>query len=36
VRHVAEFIADLRGVAPEVIAEATTANFERVFLRGRA
>jgi TatD DNase family protein len=36
VRHVAEFIADLRGVAPEVIAEATTANVERVFLRGRA
>jgi TatD DNase family protein len=36
VRHVAEFIADLRGVAPEMIAEATTANFERVFLRGRA
>jgi len=36
VRHVAEFIADLRDVAPEVIAEATTANFERVFLRGRA
>lgn len=34
VRHVAEFIAQLRGVAPEVIAEATTANFERVFLRG--
>lgn len=36
VRHVAEFIAQLRGVAPEVIAEATTANFERVFLRGVA
>ncbi len=36
VRHVAEFIAQLRGVAPEVIAEATTANFERVFLRGAA
>lgn len=35
VRHVAEFIAQLRGVPPEVIAEATTANFERVFLRGR-
>jgi len=34
VRHVAEFIAQLRGVTPEVIAEATTANFERVFLRG--
>lgn len=33
VRHVAEFIAQLRGVPPEVIAEATTANFERVFLR---
>ena len=36
VRHVAEFIAQLRGVAPEVIAEATTTNFERVFLRGAA
>lgn len=36
VRHVAEFIAQLRGVAPEVIAEATTSNFERVFLRGLA
>jgi TatD DNase family protein len=36
VRHVAEFIADLRGVTPEVVAEATTANFERVFLRGAA
>ena len=36
VRHVAEFIAQLRGVAPEVIAGATTANFERVFLRGAA
>jgi len=36
VRHVAEFIAQLRGVAPEVIAEATTTNFERVFLRGLA
>jgi len=34
VRHVAEFIAQLRGVSPEAIAEATTANFERVFLRG--
>jgi TatD DNase family protein len=33
VRHVAEFIAQLRGVAPEVIAEATTTNFERVFLK---
>ncbi len=36
VRHVAEFIADLRGVSPEIIAAATTANFERVFLRGAA
>lgn len=36
VKHVAEFIAQLRGVAPEVIAEATTSNFERVFLRGLA
>lgn len=35
VRHVAEHIAQLRGVAPDVIAAATTANFERVFL-GRA
>jgi len=36
VRHVAEFIADLRGVSPEIIAAATTANFERVFLGGAA
>ena len=36
VRHVAEFIAQLRGLPPVVIAEATTANFERVFLRGVA
>ena len=36
VRHVAEFIAQLRGVTAETIAEATTANFERVFLRGKA
>lgn len=36
VRHVAEFIAQLRGVTAETIAEATTANFERVFLRGAA
>jgi TatD DNase family protein len=36
VRHVAEFIAQLRGVAPEVVAEATTTNFERIFLRSAA
>lgn len=32
--HVVEFIARLRDVEPAVVAEATTSNFERVFLRG--
>ena len=32
--HVAEFIAGLRDIAPSEVAEATTTNFERVFLRG--
>ena len=31
VRHVAEFIAELRGDSYENIAEATTANFQRLF-----
>jgi TatD DNase family protein len=31
VRHVAEFLAQLRGVSLERIAALTTANFERVF-----
>jgi TatD DNase family protein len=31
VRHVGELIAQLRGVAVEAIAEATTANFYRLF-----
>jgi TatD DNase family protein len=31
VRHVAEFIAQLRGDSYENIAEATTANFQRLF-----
>jgi TatD DNase family protein len=31
VRHVGEFIAQLRGVSVEAIAEATTANFYRLF-----
>ena len=31
VRHVAEFVAALRGVTVETIAAASTANFERVF-----
>jgi len=36
VKHVAEHIADLRGVSVETIATATTANFSRLFkLQGR-
>ena len=31
VKHVAEFLADLRGDTVENIAEATTANFHRLF-----
>jgi len=31
VRHVAEFVAQLRGVSVEAIAEVTTANFYRLF-----
>lgn len=31
VRHVAQFLADLRGVSFEAIAEQTTANFNRLF-----
>ena len=31
VRHVAEFIAELRGDSYAHIAEATTGNFERLF-----
>lgn len=33
VRHVAEFIADLRGETVETVAEATTGNFFRLFRR---
>lgn len=36
VRHVAEFVADLRAVPVEVIAEATTRNFFRLFTSARA
>lgn len=36
VRHVAEFIADLRGDSLEGVAEKTTANYERVFGRWSA
>ena len=36
VRHVAEFIAQLRGVPVEQIAEATTANFFRLFDTAKA
>ena len=31
VTHTAAFLADLRGVTPDFIAEATTANFHRLF-----
>jgi len=31
VRHIAEFIADLRGISLEELAEATTANAKRLF-----
>ncbi len=31
VRHVAEHVAELRGVSAEALAEATTANFFRLF-----
>lgn len=31
VRYVADFIAQLRGLAPEAVAEATTVNFFRLF-----
>ncbi len=33
VRHTAEFLADLRGESLDSIAEATTANFERLFIQ---
>ncbi|MDF3054514.1 MAG: TatD DNase family protein [Gammaproteobacteria bacterium] len=33
VRHVAEFIAQLRGISFEEVAEKTTENFERLFLK---
>ncbi len=35
VRHVAEFIADLRGEPLQKIAEATTENFFRLFAAAR-
>jgi TatD DNase family protein len=31
VRYVAEFIANLRGISVEALAEATTENFFRLF-----
>jgi len=33
VRHTAEFVAGLRGIALEELAEATTANFHRLFAK---
>ena len=33
VRHVAEHIAELRGLSPQAVGEATSANFRRLFLR---
>ena len=33
VRHTAEFVAELRGIELEALAEATTANFHRLFAR---
>ena len=33
VRYVAEHIAELRGLSPEAVGEATSANFRRLFLR---
>ncbi len=33
VAHTARFLADLRGVSPEALAEQTTANFFRLFTR---
>ena len=32
VRHVAEFLAELKGVSLETLAEKTTANFNHLFL----
>ena len=31
VRHVADFVARLRGIEPEAFAQLTTRNFERCF-----
>ncbi|WP_028454349.1 TatD family hydrolase [Chitinilyticum litopenaei] len=36
VRHVGEFIAELKGVSVEEVAEVTTANFFRLFAKARA
>ncbi len=33
VRHVAEHIAELRGLSPQAVGEATSANFRHLFLR---
>ena len=33
VRHTAEFVAELRGISLEALAEATTENFYRLFSR---
>ena len=35
VRHTARLVAELRGIAPEALAEATTATFFRVFPKAR-
>ncbi|MBL8510203.1 MAG: TatD family hydrolase, partial [Betaproteobacteria bacterium] len=35
VKHVAEHIAELRGIPVEAVAEATTANFFRLFTKAR-
>ncbi len=33
--HTARFVADLKGVTPEALAEATTANFFRLFNKAK-
>jgi TatD DNase family protein len=34
--HTARVLAELRGLAPEALAELTTANFRRLFAKTRA
>jgi len=36
VRHTAKAVADIKQVAPEALAEATTRNFFRLFSKARA